>query len=137
MTREDAYGALFTLLQTVPVKTRGRRLELLEEMDAPQLPALFMTVGNQNIRDVEGAGPIRTLTAHVFVYARNSDRHTPAGIQLNGLLDAIEAALAPTWGAQTLGGEVQHAWIEGEIEVFELPQGEKAAAIVPIKILMP
>ena len=55
MTREDAYGALFTLLQTVPVKTRGRRLELLEEMDAPQLPALFMTVGNQNIRDVEGA----------------------------------------------------------------------------------
>ena len=143
MSRETAYSALFQLLQTLKAsgrfKTCERKLRLLDDMKPPEVPALFMGVDHQKVRAREGAPPLRTLGAKLFLYAANPDKHTSAAIVLNGLIDAVEAALAPSpaFPAQTLGGAVRHAWIEGEIEVFEGVLGERAAAIVPIQMLMP
>lgn len=146
-SRDSYYQALFALLQGLKsqgvVKVCDRRLRFLDEMSASELPALFMAVDHQQTTQQRGLPPRRTLGAKVFLYAANPDRHTPAGVQLNGLIDAVEQALAPDSRAvngenvQTLGGSVSHAWIEGAIEVFEGPQGQKAAAILSVQMLLP
>ena len=58
---------------------------------------------------------------------------------LNDIIDAVEAALLPgiNSNAQTLGGIVSHAWIEGEIEQFPGVLDGIAKAIIPVKILVP
>jgi hypothetical protein len=143
MTRETYYTALFALLQSLQtagtVQTADRRVRFLNEMGAAELPALFMAVDRQTLQQRRGLPPRHQLGARVFLYAANPDRHTAAGIALNGLLDALEAAIAPPAGAdvQTLGGLVSHAWIEGPVEVFEGPQGERSAAIVTVQMLVP
>jgi len=143
MIRENAYTALFSLLKGLKtagkVKTCDRRVRFLEEMGVSELPALFMSVSNQQTAQIRGLPPRHTLQAKIYLYASNPDRHTPAGVQLNGLLDAIEQTLTPaaTEDALSLGGQVSHAWIEGPVEVFEGPQGERAAAVLSIHMLVP
>jgi len=143
MSRESIYAALFTLLQGMKtagkVKVCDRRVRFLEEMGAAELPALFMAVSHQQTAQQPGLPPKRSLQAKLYLYAANPDRHRPAGIILNGLLDGVEALLAPPPGSDflTLGGLVRHAWIEGPIEVFEGPQGERAAAVLTVSMLLP
>ncbi len=143
MTRETYYAALFALLGAAQtsgaVVTCDRRLRFLADMNAAELPALFMAVDRQLIAQRRGLPPRHTLGAKVYLYAANPDRHTAAGIALNALIDAIEAALAPPAGAdaQSLGGLVSHAWIEGPVEVFEAVEGERAAAILTVQMLLP
>ena len=143
MSREAAYGALFALLQGLKtagtVKACDRRVRLLDEMAASELPALFMAVDNQQTAQTQGFPARRTLGAKVYLYAANPDRHTAAGIVLNGLIDAVDQALLPQAlePTQSLGGIVAHAWIDGPIEVFEGPLGERAAAVVTIHMLVP
>jgi hypothetical protein len=143
VSRETAYSALFALLQglkaAAAVKTCDRRVRLIDEMSPPELPALFMAVSHQGHRRKEGLPAVRSLKALVFLYAENPDSATAAGVQLNGLLDALDAALEPPAGqeTQTLGGVVHHARIEGEIEVYEGVLGQRAAAIVPVVMLVP
>lgn len=142
MSREDCFVALFTLLSGMKtagtIVTCDRRIRLLQDMDPAELPALFLGGDDGVVEQQRGAGPVRTLGALIYLYTANPDRHVTAGTLLNSLLDAVDAALAPGWqGVQTLGGAVDHCWIEGDVKVFEGAQGERAAAIVPVKILMP
>lgn len=143
MSREAAYTALFSLLAGLKtsgaVKACSRRVKLMEKMGPAELPALFMSVGGQKVEPRKGLPPKRTLGAKVFLYVFNPDANTAAGIQLNNLIDAVEAALAPNplTNVQTLGGIVDHAWIEGQVEVFDGPLGEKAAAILSVNMLVP
>lgn len=141
--RETYYAALFTLLSTLKtnatVTTCDRRVRLIEEMQPAELPALFMAVGKQRTVQSKNQEPKRWLGATVFLYAANPDQHTSADVALNGLLDALEAVIVPSdaFVTQTLGGLVHSCWIEGETEVFPGPYGERAAAIVPIEMLIP
>lgn len=143
MSREAAYQGLFNLLSTLQtagtVKIVDRRVQLLETMQPAQLPALFMAVGGQKVATKEKMPAARTFDATVFLYVANPDPKTSADIALNNLLDALEAVLAPlpAQEKQTLGGVVSHCWIEGAIEVFSGPLGQRAAAIVPVKMLVP
>lgn len=143
MSRETYYVALFTLLQGLAtdsvVKLCDRRLRFLEDVGSAELPALFMAVDHQQVTQVRGLPPRRVLGAKLFLYAANPNRHTSAGIALNGLIDAVEQILSPAPGTdtQTLGGIVSHAWISGTIEIFDGPQGERAASIVPVQMLIP
>lgn len=143
MSRETAYVALFALLSIL--KTNGlvrlcdRRARLLDGLSASELPALFMAVDHQQITRQAGQPPKRQLAAKVYLYASNPDRHRPAGVILNDLIDAVEAALAPPVAdaVQQLGGAVAHAWIEGPIQIFEGPDGQRAAAILSVQMLVP
>jgi hypothetical protein len=141
--REASYAALFGALSAMQtggtVALASRKLLLLKEVNNPQLPALFMQVDRQTSVQKPGTPAKRTLHALVYLYAANPDPNSPASTQLNGLIDATEAVLAPPPGqqVQTLGGVVAHAWIEGAIEVYEAPKGQRAAAVVPVAMLMP
>lgn len=143
MSRESVYAALFALLQGMKtagkIKVCDRRVRFLEEMAASELPALFMAVSHQQTAVQPGLPAKRTLAAKLYLYAANPDRHRPAGVVLNGLLDAVEQLLLPPPGSDflTLGGLVRHAWIDGPIEVFEGPQGERAAAVLTVSMLLP
>lgn len=138
--RETYYAPLFALLQgAANFKTAERRVRHLETMDDGELPALFMAVGHQPVERDTKAWPKRKLLATVFLYCANPDAHISADIALNALLDAVEAALEPAPGQemQTLGNLVSHCWIKGEVEVFAGWDGVRAAAIVPIEIMVP
>lgn len=143
MSREDIYSALFSLLQGLKtaghIKVCDRRVRFLEEMAISELPALFMSVDRQHTAHVGGLPSKRTLAAKVYLYAANPDKHRSAGVVMNGLLDIIEQTMTPPPAEEflTLGGLVRHAWIDGSIEVFEGPQGEKTAAILTITMLVP
>jgi hypothetical protein len=143
MTREAAYTALFAALAALrdagTVVVAERRLRTLNDLNSAELPALFLTVGDQRVVARHGLPPKRTLTADLYLYAANPDPEIAAGIQLNGLIDAVEAALAPpAWAeVQTLGGAVDHCFVEGTIAVYEAPKGQRAAALVPVHMLLP
>jgi hypothetical protein len=142
MMRETAYGALFNVLLTLKggaFTTVDRKLRMLEEVNPPEFPALFMRVGNQKQVARPGFPPKRTLGALIIVYALSNDAKVSSGPALNGLIDAVEAVLAPPpiQVQQTLGGIVSHAWIEGTIEVWEAIKTQRAAAMIPVNILLP
>ena len=86
-----------------------------------------------------GAPIVWTLYAEFYVYAHSSDPYLAPAAILNPLLDALEAALAPspTTGIQNLGlpQMVQHAYIAGKLETDEGVLGDQAIAIVPVEIL--
>lgn len=142
MIRETYYSALFSLLSTLKPSvftTVSRKLVLPQNMNAADFDALYMVVHNQPIVPVMGAPSKHTLEAQLFLHIANPDSNGSADPLLNARLDAVENALKPLPGmpAQTLGGLVQHCWIEGTIEVFSGANAQFAAAIVPVKILVP
>ena len=139
--REEIIAALFELALTATTfNTSNRRLQLWSKVSS--FPALFIqTVGSHYPpRDVRGLPPKRTISAELWVYTdvgKNPNANPEEA--LNDILDAIEAALAPSVvsNVQTLGGLVSHAWIEGEIEQFPGVLDGIAKAIIPVKILIP
>lgn len=139
LTRETYYGALYALLSGIAAfRTIDRRVRFMEEMGDAELPALFMAVGNQKVTTHLKTPPVVQLGAKLFLYCANPDQHTSADIALNGLVDQVGAALAPAapYATQTLGGLVQYCWITGDAEFFAAPNGERAAAILPVEMLV-
>ena len=86
-----------------------------------------------------GAPIVWALYVDFFIYVQSSDPYLAPAVLLNPLLDAIEAALAPSpaTGVQNLGlpAMVQHAYIAGKVETDEGVLGDQAIAIVPVEIL--
>jgi hypothetical protein len=142
ITRETYYGALWTLLKgvslTPAIQTFDRRVRLLQDLEDGELPALFLAVGHQPTERDFPNEPRHKLGAKVFLYCANPDQHTSADIFLNQMIDAVEAAIEPIvpLEPQTLGGLAHYAWIAGTTEVFQAPNGTRAAAIVPIEMLV-
>lgn len=138
MNREAIYAALFEKLKAVPgLVFSSRRLQHWSDVPAINQPALFMAQTGQSCTQVRGMPKKWTFAAQVYVYANTSGDDAPASV-LNPLLDAIEAALTPDIGVvcQTLGGLVEHCWIEGEIQTDEGALGDQAIAVIPISILV-
>jgi hypothetical protein len=139
--REDIISALFEVaLTAAKFNTSGRRLQLWSKVSS--FPALFVqSIGTRYPpRDIRGLPPERTITAELWVYTDvGKDPNANPEEALNDIIDAIEAALAPSVvsGVQTLGGLVSHCWIEGEIEQFPGVLDGIAKAIIPVKILIP
>ena len=142
MTREDCFEALFAQLQSLQtngvVTDMSRKVRLLEDLTEYDFPALYLAADHGSQVKAQGQPPVRILGGKIYLYAANPDADTSAETALNGLIDAVEGSLDPGWmGVQTLGGLVNDCWIEGAIEIFAGVLGQRAAAIVPIKILMP
>jgi len=142
MIRETYYIALFSLLtklKPASFTTVSRKLVLPQNMNAADFDALFMVAHDQPIVPARGQPSRHTLGAQLFIHVASPDASISADTILNGKIDAVENALNPLPGmpAQTLGGLVEHCWIEGTVEVFAGANSQIAAAIIPVKILVP
>ena len=141
MSRETIFSNLFDVLQgAYPWVTCSRRLQNLQDVQPEQFPAAFQMQGNQAL-DYKGDVPaVQTWEASWLLYSYSSDAAIAPSTPLNAMIDAVLAALAPVPGPvvrNTLGGTVEYAAAKGNIEVFEGVLGDRALAIVPIKILVP
>lgn len=139
--RETVYSALFAKLCEIPdFKTRSRILQDWNSVPPASQPALFLAVDNQ-VPEKEYRQPYRWhLKATIWVYALGDGSGAgPMGV-INGLLDAIEAALAPDSSAPlacTLGGICMDCAIVDEIEVGEdAKNSNQGIAIIPIEIVV-
>ena len=138
MTREPIYAALFAKLSSVPgFVTVSRRLKHWDDVQQPAQPALFQTQKRESVTTTPGMNPVWVFSVDIYIYANNrGDKSVSPSIALNPLIDAIAAAIAPdaVSNKQTLGGLVQHAWIDGTIETDEGVLGDQAVCIIPITI---
>jgi hypothetical protein len=141
IARETIYLALWELAAAAAnFASANRRLRHWADVAPAEQPALFMSEkgGHAAIKTL-GAPIVWTLHAEFYVYAHSSDPCLAPATVLNPLLDALEAALAPSpsTGIQNLGlpAMVQHAYIAGKIETDEGVLGNQAIAIVPVDIL--
>lgn len=143
MNSETIYQALFNRLSGIDgFVTTSRRLKHFNNVAPDARPALFITQGNQTEVPVKGLDAKVELEAEVYIYIHENDSAIPPSVQLNQMIDRVRTKLAPDHPDmceyQTLGGLVEHCWIEGTIEVFEAVEGmldDQGIAIIPIRIL--
>jgi hypothetical protein len=141
IVRESIYAALWALgAGATSFASANRRLRHWADVAPAEQPALFMSEkGGHAVTKALGAPIVWTLYADFYLYVHSSDPYLAPAMVLNPLLDALEAALAPSpaTGIQNLGlpAMVQHAYIAGKIETDEGVLGDQAIAIVPIEIL--
>lgn len=144
-SREDIARAFFALLEGLDgFEASSRRFVHWDKVNGTQMPFLTMLkTGERRERQNEGLATL-VLNFHVFVYisAGNDPNDIPDTV-MNGLLDAIDAAVAPTGGAlitnnlQTLGGLVSHCYPLGEVFVDDGDIDGKGVAAVPFEIMLP
>jgi hypothetical protein len=141
INREPIYAALFELVGAAADFTIvDRHLRHWSDVAPAEQPALFMAQKTElaSVKTL-GASTVWTLAVDLYVYVHSSDPYLAPATVLNPLLDAVEAALAPSaiTGLQDLGlpAMVQHAYISGKIETDEGVLGDQAVAIVPVEIL--
>lgn len=140
MNREAIYSALWDRLQSIQgIVTFERKLRHWSEVRSIEQPYLCMACGNQHIERVFGGLDKHRLPATLYLYVNTAaDPKAAPSIQLNNLLDAIEAVMKPVGENNlTLGGLVSHCWIAGDITTDEGVLGEQALAFIPIDILAP
>jgi hypothetical protein len=79
------------------------------------------------------------LSADIYVYTKTNDSTAVPAIDLNNILDGVDARLAPSpvTGKQTLGGLVSHCRRDGEVMLDPGDLDGQALAIIPIKIFVP
>lgn len=143
MDSESIYQTLFNRLSGIDgFVTTSRRLRHFNNVQPEQRPALFVTQGNQLEVPVKGLDAKVELEAEIYIYIHESEVTIPPSVQLNQMIDKVRKAIAPDFPEmceyQTLGGLVEHCWIEGTIEVFEAVENmldDQGIAIVPIRIL--
>jgi hypothetical protein len=139
-SRESVFSALFSVLQgCYDWKTCSRRLVNVQDVQPEEFPAAFQLQGTQ-AQSFKGAAPsIGQWHASWLLYAYSTDPTVAPSTALNAMVDAVMTALAPNniTGQFTLGGLVTYAAVDGDIEIFEGVLGDRAIAIVPIRIVVP
>ena len=139
-TREQVMAALLAQLSPLANFNTVQRVDLpWSALGDIQQPALILIEGvERHERPLSGPAK-RTLRVAAIVYARNDGESTAGDTILNPLIEAVETALAPSpmTALNTLGGQVAHCWIEGDLERDPGDTGNQAFAIIPINILVP
>lgn len=127
--------------------------------DLPAFPALYLYDGigfgeggkdHWDRSSKIGAPSIRTLNRTIVYYAIKPGGFTPSGadvtqagaIQLNPLIEVVESAFVVddfTRNMMTLGGLVQHCWIEGDGEMIpgDIDPTGLMMQTLPVRILIP
>jgi hypothetical protein len=139
MNREAIAAALFAKLQGVTTfATASRRLKSWADVAAADQPALFLNLRTYLYTQRPGLGPVWEFNFDAYVYVKTDDNGDVApSTVMNPILDAIDAVLQPDnaiTNKQTLGGLVQHCWIEGRVDTDEGVLGGQGVAIIPIVV---
>lgn len=144
-TREQIAVALWNLLQgAATFTTTSRRFISWDQVNETQMPFLTMLKTGEDRARKSDTLPLTTLTYHVFVYlSAGMDPDDVPDTAMNALLDAIDAAAAPSTpddraqGKQTLGGLVDHCYPLGPVFVDTGDVDGKGVAAIPFEILVP
>lgn len=142
-SRETIMSTLFTKFQAaMPVtwKTVTRRLKLFSDVPPSEQPYLCMAEHDEEYgKRAIGQPPILILPVTFVMYLHTVDSKTPLAPTLNGIMDALDTFFLPDnfSGRYTIGGLVEHCWIEGK--VFKDPGDidDQGMITVPVRILVP
>jgi hypothetical protein len=155
VAREAVWVKLFAVLQAAlggesPVcVTISRKHTEPPQLAAEMQPACFLVqVRNTKVQKPIGFPGKLTLTGYIILYFQcPTPLIDPIGEEtvlgattLNTLLDAIDAAMQPdniVTGKLTLGGLVEHCWIEGQTDMDDGMYSQQGAAMIPVNILVP
>lgn len=145
ITRETVMQALFSLVaDAYPFATVSRRLKLWNDVAPGDMPALFQFESGQDDALYEEDLLLRrTLKARLFIYVDAKDETIIGASAINAILDALDAAFAPSSFAdqlinrQTLGGLVSSARIQGPVLKDPGDLDGVGLIVVPISIVFP
>jgi hypothetical protein len=152
LDREGIWTALFALLQSklsTGYTTMSRTHVQPPALNYELQPALFLVQARETkVRKPAGLPKKTTLSGFIILYYQapvplleNIGAETINGAtQLNAMLLAIDTALEPDnlgTGKLTLGGLVEDCYIEGDTDMDTGIYSNQAAAIVPLRILLP
>lgn len=149
--REAIWVALYNwmVLQVGPQFTSiGRKHIAPPDLIYAAQPALFVVQVKESHMPAKPPGAPTKLILHGFfiVYCPAPTVDEDIGAEtvlaattMNGLLRAIDDAMQPDSpnGKFTLGGLVEHCWIEGDTDMDPGIFGDQAAAILNLHILVP
>lgn len=146
-SRETVYAALFSFVQKAltgsptPPLTVSRNAKHYTAVPQAEMPAVFQLQKSESVIRKRGLDGKFTLKAVLLVYTAGSNDDTvAASTAINNIIDTLDNALSTGImpdNNQTLGlpGVVQHAWIEGNVEIYEAILVNISIAIIPIHIL--
>ena len=121
----------------------SRRLKLWSDVPPAMRPACFLFEGGtETYANAADPASKRSLLVRLFIYV---DAHDPAALgaaQLNAIMDALDAALAPagadiTLGRTTLSGAVHRASIDGKPLKDPGDLDGDGLLVVPIALVLP
>jgi hypothetical protein len=139
VNREAIYQALFDRVKNLSgLVTASRTLRHWDDVPLVEQPALFQEQVPEARKRQRGLPPVLTLAADLALYVKPGEGFNAApSQQLNPLLDALDAALAPEPAkeTQTLGGLVEDCWI-ASIDIYEGVAVGQTVAIVRVQILV-
>lgn len=143
MSRESITVALKALLATATgVAASSRHFDNYDEVAPGDYPYLILLQDRETIdpamQQMGGRPAIHRLQFKVLLYALgDGTEDTVPATALNGMIDAIEAALMPVGAPQrqTLGiANVQWAVINGPIEYDGGAYGNYGIAVIPVEV---
>jgi len=151
LNREAIWAALFAWFKSQlgdSFTSMGRKHVAPPQLTIADQPAFFQVAGKEIHIPQKPAGlPTRlVLRGWLILYIFDDSPEEDIGAEtvlaettLNNLLRQIDAALVPdnlSTGKFTIGGLVEHCWIEGDSDIDPGIFGPQAAAILPVNILV-
>lgn len=121
----------------------SRRLKLFSDVPPTQRPAVFLHEGGDETYSWQnGIVPRKKIEVKIFVYIDAKARDAVGAIQLNDIMDAIDAAIAPKGadamlGRNTLAGTQYMARITGRPVKVPGDLDGDGLLIVPVEIELP
>lgn len=143
--RETVFQALFERIAFAKIGadpafvTTSRKFRWWTEVPEAMQPALYQQQEDQRASSDKNYGEtLWGLRAIWWIYCQHSpDDEVVPSTMMNGLMDAVETALLPDpSGRQTLGGLVEHCYIDGDVVWDEglVPSDIQSVIRVPILI---
>lgn len=144
-SREAILSALFTLVTGASFSltsgatsflTTGRRVPMWSAVT--EQPALFLRDVEEDVTHPSVLSKTE-IGAEIWVYLQETNPDAAASTDLNIVLDAVVATLAPDSPTRqlTLGGLVAWCRIEGKIRKWPGDIGQQAIMKIPVRISVP
>lgn len=150
--REPIWEALFALFKAkvgADYVTMSRHHVQPPALPQEMQPAFFLVQMRETRAPRPAGTPVKlTLNGYIILYFQAPSQmledigaETVLGsTTLNAMFKGIDDALQPDnpmTGKLTLGGLVDHCWIEGDVDMDPGIYSQQGAAILPIKMLVP